>query len=41
VLAFLFTLVGFAARFAEQEDRIVQISRKMAVNEALREYPDG
>jgi hypothetical protein len=38
VIAFLFSLVGFAARFNDQEDRIVELARQVALGEASRVY---
>lgn len=39
VIAFLFTLVGFSARFGDTEDRLVALARSVALAQAARDYP--
>jgi len=38
VIAFLFTIVGFSARFSDTEDRLVQLARSVALSQAAGEY---
>ena len=40
VIAFLFVIVGFSARFTDQEDRMVELARSVALSQAARDYPD-
>jgi len=39
VIAFLFVIMGFSARFTDQEDRVVQLARSVALAQAARDYP--
>lgn len=40
VIAFLFTVMGFSARFADQEGHLVDLARSVALANAAHDYPD-